>query len=119
MKGYLVAMEPARGIDRLPKDQQDDLCRRWHLTELSVFGSVVRGEFTAESDIDLIVDFAPGHTPGFSFAQLHAEMEQVVGRSVHLLTRRGLEAARKTARRSRAADDIAAGSETLYTHSAT
>ena len=39
----------------------DDICRRFHISRLRLFGSAVRGELKPESDIDLIVDFETGH----------------------------------------------------------
>jgi glyoxylase-like metal-dependent hydrolase (beta-lactamase superfamily II) len=41
-----------------------DFCRRHHITKLSFFGSVLRDDFAPESDVDVLVEFAPGHTPG-------------------------------------------------------
>lgn len=70
----------------------EDLCRRWHLSELSFFGSVTRADFSSGSDVDVIVDFTSGHTPGFAFARLVSELEAMFGRPVDVLTRRGLDA---------------------------
>ncbi len=61
-----------------PHEELVALCRRWHLTELTFFGSVLREDFTDASDIDVIVDFAPGHVPGFAFARLCRELEDVL-----------------------------------------
>lgn len=74
----------------LPHDDIVALCERWRLTELALFGSVLRDDFDDESDIDVIVDFAPGHVPGFAFARLCRELEDVLGRRVDVLTRIGL-----------------------------
>jgi len=40
-------------------------CRRHRIRKLALFGSVLRDDFDARSDIDVLVEFAPGHTPGF------------------------------------------------------
>lgn len=42
-----------------------DFCRRHHIRRLALFGSVLRGDFRPDSDIDILVEFQPGHTPGF------------------------------------------------------
>ena len=43
----------------LPKDNIADFCRRWKIVEFSLFGSVLRSDFGPESDIDILVSFAP------------------------------------------------------------
>ena len=40
-----------------------DFCRRHHIRKLSLFGSVLREDFGPHSDVDVLVEFAPGHTP--------------------------------------------------------
>jgi uncharacterized protein len=52
----------------LDREQVADFCRRHHITRLSLFGSVLRDDFTAESDVDVLVEFAPGKTPGLAFS---------------------------------------------------
>ncbi len=79
-----------------PHEELVALCRRWHLTELTFFGSVLREDFTDASDIDVIVDFAPGHVPGFAFARLCRELEDVLGRRVDVLTRTGFTYAKES-----------------------
>jgi len=79
-----------------PYEELVALCRRWHLTELTFFGSVLREDFTDDSDSDVIVDFAPGHVPGFAFARLCRELENVLGRRVNVLTRTGFTYAKES-----------------------
>ena len=69
-----------------------DFCRRHHITELAFFGSVLRADFSPDSDVDVLVAFELGHTPGF--VELH-HMEQELsellgGRSLDLVTRKFL-----------------------------
>jgi len=47
------------------KDKIADFCKRHHIRRLAIFGSALRGDFGADSDVDVLVDFIPGHTPGF------------------------------------------------------
>jgi len=49
----------------LNKEKIVDFCERHHIRRLAIFGSALRGDFGPESDVDVLVDFMPGHTPGF------------------------------------------------------
>ena len=62
------------------------ICRRHHVRRLAVFGSARRGELRPESDLDLLVGFEEGHTPGFAFFRLQRELSQALGRTVDLNT---------------------------------
>jgi predicted nucleotidyltransferase len=67
----------------------DDLCRRWRIAELAAFGSCVRGEQHAASDVDLVVRFELGEEwSSFDFARLVIELEAVFGRRVDLVEER-------------------------------
>jgi hypothetical protein len=57
---------------------------------LSVFGSVLRGNATEKSDIDILVEFEPDHTPGFSFISLQDELSETLHRKVDLHTPQSL-----------------------------
>jgi predicted nucleotidyltransferase len=46
-------------------DKIREFCERHHIRRLAVFGSALRDDFGPESDVDVLVDFIPGHTPGF------------------------------------------------------
>ena len=50
---------------KINKDKLSDFCRHHHIRRLSIFGSALRGDFVPGSDVDVLVDFIPGHTPGF------------------------------------------------------
>jgi predicted nucleotidyltransferase len=68
-----------------------EVCRRHHIRWLAVFGSHARGDARPESDVDLVVDFAPGKTPGFGLVRVAEALRPLFGgRRVDLLTRRGL-----------------------------
>ena len=49
----------------IPQDKIAQLCLRFHIRRLAVFGSALRDDFGPDSDVDILVDFLPGHTPGF------------------------------------------------------
>ncbi len=48
----------------LDKEALERFCRRHHIVRLSLFGSAVRGELRAQSDLDFLVEYAAGHRPG-------------------------------------------------------
>lgn len=68
------------------------LCRRHHVTRLSLFGSALRGEARPDSDIDLLVEFEPGKEPGLlGIAAIEAELSALLnGRRVELRTAQDL-----------------------------
>ncbi len=64
-----------------------DFCRRHAITRLSLFGSVLREDFSPSSDIDVLVEFLPGKAPGFiAFAGMQMELSKILGRTVDLRT---------------------------------
>jgi predicted nucleotidyltransferase len=69
-----------------------EVCRRYGVKELSVFGSAVRGEMGPESDIDILVEFEPDACVGvIKFESLVEELESLSGRRIDLVTKRGLK----------------------------
>ena len=70
----------------IPKDETAAFCRRHHIRRLSLFGSVLRDDFRADSDIDVLVEFKPGHVPGLAFFAMEAELSDILGRKVELST---------------------------------
>ena len=69
-----------------------DLCRRYQVRELSLFGSAVHGEMRPDSDVDLLVEFLPKADVGLvEHAGLMLELERLIGRRVDLVSRRGLK----------------------------
>lgn len=64
-----------------------NFCQQNHIRRLSLFGSVVRDDFGPESDIDVLVEFEKGHTPGLDFFRMEAELSKLLGRKVDLQTR--------------------------------
>jgi uncharacterized protein len=47
--------------------QLADFCRRHHIRKLAFFGSVLRDDFRPDSDVDVLIEFEPGHTLGLAF----------------------------------------------------
>jgi predicted nucleotidyltransferase len=67
-----------------------EVCERFGVAELSVFGSVARGDATAESDVDLLYVLVPGARLGFALNRLEDELAELFGRRVDLVSRKAL-----------------------------
>ena len=63
-----------------------EFCRRHHIRRLALFGSVLRDDFTPESDVDVLVEFEPEHVPGLAFFGMEEELSGLLGRKVDLNT---------------------------------
>jgi len=70
----------------IPQDAVADFCRRHHMRRLAVFGSVLRNDFRPESDVDVLVEFEEGHTPGLDFFAMQDELSELLGHKVDLNT---------------------------------
>ena len=70
----------------LPRDEITRFCRRHHIRRLSLFGSVLTDDFRPDSDIDVLVKFEPGHTPGLAFFAMEEELSDILGHKVDLNT---------------------------------
>ncbi len=71
-----------------PSKSIAEFCQRHHIRKLSFFGSVLREDFNDQSDIDVLVEFDPEHTPGLiSLARMEIELSDILGcRAVDLRT---------------------------------
>jgi len=70
-------------------------CNRWKISELSLFGSVLRADFRPDSDVDILVQFAGDATWGLlDLAAMERELAEILGRSVDIVTRGSLERSR-------------------------
>lgn len=74
----------------IPADRLGALCRRYHVRRLSLFGSVLRNDFGPQSDVDVLVEFEHGRTPGLGFFRLQEELSALLGRRVDLNTKASL-----------------------------
>ena len=61
-------------------------CRKHHIRRLALFGSTLHGDSTADSDLDVLVEFEPDHVPGLAFFAMEAELSELLGREVDLNT---------------------------------
>ena len=62
-----------------PKGQIAAFCRRHHIRKLSLFGSVLRDDFRPDSDVDVLVEFKPGHAVGFGIIDMEEELSRLFG----------------------------------------
>ena len=76
----------ARPKIEIPKDRVAEFCRRHHIRRLALFGSVLRDDFAADSDVDVLVEFESGFVPGLEFFALASELSEILGRKVDLNT---------------------------------
>ena len=84
----------------IPHAELSAFCKRWHVTELALFGSVLRDDFGPDSDIDVLIRFESEPTPGlFGIVRMERELSELFGRPVDLVTRGGVENSRNYIRR--------------------
>jgi uncharacterized protein len=85
----------------LPLEAIAELCRRYEVEELCVFGSVLREDFRPDSDIDFLVVFKNGDAGAWAckYAELAEELSLLLGRNVDVLGRDGVEQSENYLRR--------------------
>jgi predicted nucleotidyltransferase len=68
-------------------------CQRHGVARLALFGSALRDDFRADSDVDVLIEFQPGHVPGLEFVSMERELSALLqGRRVDLVTPKFLNA---------------------------
>jgi len=98
------AMSPHISIDR---EAVSVFCRRHHIARLALFGSVLRDDFSPDSDVDVLVEFQPGHVPGLDFVVIEREFSGLLqGRRVDMVTPKFLN--------PRIRDQVLTSAESLY-----
>jgi predicted nucleotidyltransferase len=70
----------------VPKARLAEFCRSNHIRRLALFGSVIHGDATPDSDLDVLVEFESGHVPGLDFFRMQDELGELFGRPVDLNT---------------------------------
>lgn len=98
----------------LPTAALAELCRRWKISELAIFGSATRANFRPDSDLDLLATFEPGARWGLlDHEALRLELADLLGRDVDLISRRALEHSQNWIRR----DAILSSAHVIYSAS--
>lgn len=72
---------------KVPRAKVAEFCQRYHIHKLAFFGSVLRDDFRPDSDVDVLVEFEPGHAPGLAFFAMQDELSKILGRKVDLNTK--------------------------------
>jgi uncharacterized protein len=84
----------------IPRKKLAEFCRRWKVSELAFFGSVLREDFRPSSDIDILVSFNVKAKIGlFDLVRMENELKDIFGRDVDLVERRAIEKSENYIRR--------------------
>ena len=76
---------------RIPRKKIAEFCKRWSITEFSVFGSALRADFRPDSDVDVLVSIDPkAHIGLFELVDMQLELEKMFKRPVDLVEKEGL-----------------------------
>ncbi len=76
---------------RIPRKRIAEFCQRWSINEFSLFGSVLRGDFRPDSDVDVLVSIDPkAHIGLFEIIDMQLELEKMFKRPVDLVEKEGL-----------------------------
>ncbi|MGE5340380.1 MAG: nucleotidyltransferase family protein [Candidatus Omnitrophota bacterium] len=95
----------------IPGEKIKEFCRRWKVSDLALFGSVLRDDFRPDSDIDILIRFFPGtHYGLFDLVRMQNELEQVFGRKVDLVEWAAIMQSRNYIRRK----EILGSLESIY-----
>lgn len=71
---------------KVPRRKLEDFCKKNHIRKLAFFGSVLREDFGPKSDVDVLVEFERGKTPGLAFFSMQNELSEILGHKVDLNT---------------------------------
>lgn len=86
-----MTLQPTKARIPLPLAAIETLCRKWKVQELALFGSVLREDFSSESDVDVLVTFDPDAPwSAWDLIKMQEELEAALGRRVDLVERNAL-----------------------------
>lgn len=96
---------------QLPEEKLAEFCQRWKVSELALFGSILRDDFRPDSDVDMLITFAPDAKRGLmTLARMKYELEDLLGREVDLVSKSAIETSHNWIRR----DEILATAQVIY-----
>jgi predicted nucleotidyltransferase len=81
----------ASDIEKKIEENKAYIKRAYHIKEIGLFGSYARGEQTASSDIDILVEFEKGHKDFFNYMRLKYYLEELLGRKVDLVKKNAIK----------------------------
>ncbi|MGB5635471.1 MAG: nucleotidyltransferase domain-containing protein [Waterburya sp.] len=76
---------------KIPYEEITEFCQRCQVKQFYLFGSVLRDDFTSESDIDVMVEFFPNANVGWEIVTMNDELEAIFNRQVDLTTKQAIE----------------------------
>ncbi|MEA5452244.1 nucleotidyltransferase domain-containing protein [Leptolyngbya sp. CCNP1308] len=77
-----------------------EFSQRWGIAELALFGSVLRDDFRDDSDVDVLITFAPNARKGLlTLAKMQCELEAILNRKVDLVSKKSVEQSHNAVRR--------------------
>lgn len=72
---------------QVPKDKIRIFCKKYHVKKLSFFGSMLRNDFSADSDLDVLIEFQPNQKIGYlDMARMEEELSAIMNKKVDLRT---------------------------------
>jgi predicted nucleotidyltransferase len=84
----------------VPHDRIAEFCRKWNVSELALFGSVLRDDFRPDSDVDVLLTFAPeSRISLFDYPDMKDDLEAIFGRKVDVLSKEGVQQSRNWIRK--------------------
>jgi uncharacterized protein len=85
----------------LPYEQIAEFCRKWNVSEFALFGSVLRDDFRPDSDVDVLLTWAPdARISLFDYTPMKDELEAIFGRKVDLISKEGIQQSRNWIRKN-------------------
>lgn len=91
----------------IPQEKIAEFCRKWRIREFALFGSVLREDFQPNSDIDVLVTFAPeARYSLFDLVRMQDELKEICGREVDLVERKSIERSENYIRRKHILDSL-------------
>jgi uncharacterized protein len=95
----------------IPTEKIEEFCRKWKITEFSLFGSVLRDDFRPDSDVDVLVTFGPdAHRRYYHILDMKDELKEIFGREVDIVEKRLVEKSENYLRRRHILSNL----ETVY-----
>jgi uncharacterized protein len=92
-----LLLRSAKGVDAVDLDEIKtlgprlaELCRKYGIAELAVFGSVARGDAGPDSDVDILYVRVPGNDLGMAYFDMQEDLERLFGHHVDLVAKDGL-----------------------------